>query len=259
MKIRALTLNCFGVKSRRTQFGRIAAAVAEEEVDVCFFQEVIFTGQAKLLANVLHEAGYCTHWLKPKGWPGLVAGGLLIVVRDSYQCHQPIFTPFTRQLLAAQPLTWTDALLRKGVLRVPFELGNGRCVQLICAHTVGAYNQGLPLQQLLADQLRELAEKSGDGPALIGADLNLTPDQISLPGFVDALAGQVGAITVDNQKNPLRQSTLARLAGRGSKRPDKRIDYLLGRKVVFSEGRICFDTVVPPLSDHHGIFAEVVI
>jgi endonuclease/exonuclease/phosphatase family metal-dependent hydrolase len=105
-------------------------------------------------------------------------------------------------------------------------------------------------------------------PHVLCGDFNTTSDVLYFRyqqyGFSEVFDFDPTVLTVDNQNNPLRQRALARLFGRGKKKPNKRIDAILFRELseqIAVTSSVCCDGIsnteryVGPLSDHAGIEA----
>ena len=263
IEIPTLTLNVFGVKRKGDQkrFAAIAEAIEALPVrpDVCFFQEVIFQRQVRYLEEYLPN--HRILWRRGRwGRYPLVAGGLAIAVPKEWPVNKDHtdFRPFTRQRLWTQIITQVDWLLGKGALIVSVRLPGEVSIQLVCTHTVGAYNQSPKLIGLIQAQVDEALQFIDKSIAVLGADLNCTPNQIAIGRLQDALAGRTDC-TILNRSNAFRQEKFARALGRGDNHPDKRIDYLLARGGAWTDVQTCLEGGSKPLSDHSAIFGRFCI
>lgn len=261
--MRFSSLNCWGVDRNKNRFAAIAAALVAQSAEVIVLQEVIFSWQVKLLNDALGDL-YETFYPEPK--IGLLnRGGLYTAVKRSlYPRQETRFQAFSRQTPWLHPLGWSDALLEKGWSSVIVDCF-GEPFYVYNTHLLGAYGIMKGEQAVMSSQRQELenAVAKCDYALFVCGDLNITPDMFgedSLFRQMDEAFNLEGEpITVDNQGNPLRQGLLPRLSGRGSSRPDKRIDYAFasGFKIYFPE--LFLDRPVESyrycgfLSDHYGI------
>jgi endonuclease/exonuclease/phosphatase family metal-dependent hydrolase len=261
------SLNCWGVNLSKKRFRALAQALLERKSQVIMLQEVVHQWQVALLDSVLNSE-YKTI---PSGrrFDILNRGGLYIAVRKDITVALNKFTPYKIQAPLLHPLAWTDALLQKGWQTV-YLCSRYRTVVLYNTHLLGAY--GIARQsemQVLKAQWSELAsEVQRDRcPAVVCGDFNVTRDAL-VNSFWDSHMSEVFAlspvpITVDNKDNPLRQGFVAKVSGRGNKKPNKRIDYIFFKGLdLFSSVRM-FDSAHSGelykgfLSDHFGI--EVIL
>jgi endonuclease/exonuclease/phosphatase family metal-dependent hydrolase len=237
-----------------------------EAPDVVCLQEVVFAWQAAMLDEFL-RCDYQTFHTSSKF--GLMKrGGLYVAIRKLLRVEDYSFSQFKDQGSLIHPLAYSDRLLSKGWSTVTVSNSNEK-VHILNTHLLGAYGfDNQSEQRTVLNQKNEIALSlsSEDYPVVVCGDFNLTPKAFSEDSYFRSLCEVFSMddqpITVDNQNNPLRQGRLAQVSGRGSAKPNKRIDFIFYNRLKMKESRRIFDKPLSHggynghLSDHYGIHSQ---
>lgn len=269
MRLRVLTLNCWGVpvwaRERTARMRAIGRALAEMDLDVAGLQEAFWPGDRQVIARAAAEGGLVhAHYFSS----GVMGSGLFTLSRF------PIAeTSFTRFRLNGRPqeLMRSDYYAGKGIGRVRLSTPAGP-LDFYNVHLVAPYLEFGPdrfLEHRLAQALEAaqyIRTESEGVPAILTGDLNCAPGSVAyralteLGGLIDTYrAANPGAsgFTVSDEIPYLRR------------RAGERVDFVFARsasggQITVAVSTLALSTTPAPnpegvraYSDHYGVCSDL--
>ena len=264
VKLRIATLNVWGLPSPLSprpaaRMRAIGAGLAEHALDAVCFQEVWSEGARDTLVRAGRDAGLLHAWHPERQVGG---GGLLVLSRHPIESAEIV-----HYALRGRPerVDHGEYYGAKGYARVRLATPAGP-LTLIGTHLHARYARDVAHEYVghRVGQVAELAlaAQQVDDPLIVVGDFNFTERHIEhrvltgLSGLRDVAAEAGARAPTVHGGNPFR---------RGSRKPDRRVDYVFARDASRSRWRTrsvtrIYDGVpegLPGYSNHDGVLAEL--
>lgn len=253
MKIITLNLHLWQEKNQLEKLKRVADYINENDIDICFFQEVAQKFDAPLLFDNIREdnnaylvfkdlkAKYnISYEFKKRGW-GIFEEGLAIVSKYPIISKEWFFISKTQKLM-----DWKTRV----ILKVTYEV-EGKPVHCFAVHM--GWSDGNEVYEEQATNLMKEVNKCGNDLVILAGDYNC-PRDVREYNCWDSLYSSVDLAGIDTANVP----TFAFNLDSHMDTKNKHIDYIFfNKKLGIKEYRVDFKESDGLVSDHYLVYTEI--
>jgi len=253
MKLITLNLHLLQEKNQLEKLDKVAKYINDNEIDVCFFQEVAQKFDAPLLFDNIREDNNAylvykklngdyniSYEFKKRGW-GIFEEGLAIVSKYPIISKEWFFISKTKELM-----DWKTRI----ILKVTFNV-EGKPVHCFVVHM--GWSDGNEIYEKQADNLLKQIRKHKDDLVILAGDFNCPRDVREYECW-NELYASCDLINLDTDRHP----TFAFTLDSHMNTENKHIDYIFfNKKVEVKDYKIDFKDENNLVSDHYLVYTEI--
>lgn len=253
MKIITLNLHLWQEKDQLEKLKRVADYINENDIDICFFQEVAQKFDAPLLFDNIREDNNAylvykdlkgkyniSYEFKKRGW-GIFEEGLAIVSKYPIISKEWFFISKTQKLM-----DWKTRV----ILKVTYEV-DGKPVHCFAVHM--GWSDGNEVYEEQAANLMKEVNKCQNDLVILAGDYNCPRDVREYNSW-DSLYSSVDLAGIDTTDVP----TFAFNLDSHMDTKNKHIDYIFfNKKLDIKDYRVDFKENDGLVSDHYLVYTEI--